>query len=139
LQFRSILYPCNPGDPWLIPSSGVRLFHHPGNAGQDARRTGRLEACPTVAGNAPPLAANQPVAQVSKPAVSPISQSAGLPDARGQRVWTPTQLSGEQPATQQTWKSALRWQCHAPGGATTGHGQLDAPQSCAILAPTKGF
>ncbi len=39
------------------------------------------------------------------------AQSAGLGDTRGQRVWTPTQLSGEQPATQQTWKSALRWRC----------------------------
>ena len=41
------------------------------------------------------------VAQVSKPAVSPISKSAGLSMSRDLRVWKPT--------TQQTWKSAPRW------------------------------
>jgi len=40
------------------------------------------------------------VAQVSKPAVSPISKSAARDVAGGSRVW--------KPATQQTWKSALQ-------------------------------
>src|SRR5213080_1686385 len=40
------------------------------------------------------------VAQVSKPAVSPISKSATRVMSRGSRVW--------KPATQQTGKSALR-------------------------------
>ena len=39
------------------------------------------------------------VAQVSKPAVSPISKSAGRANSNGARVW--------KPAIQQTWKSAL--------------------------------
>ena len=42
------------------------------------------------------------VAQVSKPAVSPISKSAGRATSRGQRVW--------KPAIQQTWKSALHFE-----------------------------
>ena len=41
------------------------------------------------------------VAQVSKPAVSPISKSAGLSMSRDLWAW--------KPATQQTWKSAPRW------------------------------
>jgi hypothetical protein len=40
------------------------------------------------------------VAQVSKPAVSPTSKSAGSRDSNGLQVW--------KPAIQQTWKSALR-------------------------------
>ncbi len=40
------------------------------------------------------------VAQVSKPAVSPTSKSAGRPNLDALRVW--------KPALQQTWKSALR-------------------------------
>jgi prepilin-type N-terminal cleavage/methylation domain-containing protein len=40
------------------------------------------------------------VAQVSEPAVSPTSKSAERPSSCGTRVW--------KPATQQTWKSALR-------------------------------
>jgi D-alanyl-D-alanine dipeptidase len=47
-----------------------------------------------------PRPANCFVAQVSKPAVSPISKSARQVNADGQRVG--------KPATQQTWKSALR-------------------------------
>jgi hypothetical protein len=42
------------------------------------------------------------VAQVSKPAVSPISKSAGLAMSYDLRVW--------KPATQQTWKSAPHWE-----------------------------
>jgi hypothetical protein len=46
------------------------------------------------------------VAQVSKPAVSPTSKSAGYESAYGLRVW--------KPATQQVWKPALR-----PTGASS--------------------
>ena len=52
------------------------------------------------------------VAQVSKPAVSPISKSAARasfetrPTATATRVW--------KPAIQQTWKSALHWLRYAP-------------------------
>jgi len=41
------------------------------------------------------------VAQVSQPAVSPISQSAGCGTTDGVQVW--------KPAIQQTWKSAPLW------------------------------
>src|SRR5258705_7488147 len=64
----------------------------------------------------------QIVAQVSKPAVSPTSKSAGRAKCSGPQVW--------KPATQQTWKSALPGS--APGAApapffragaeTSGHG-----------------
>jgi hypothetical protein len=47
-----------------------------------------------------PLGRQACVAQVSKPAVSPTSKSAACESAEGLRVW--------KPATQQTWKSALR-------------------------------
>jgi hypothetical protein len=53
------------------------------------------------------------VAQVSKPAVSPISKSAGRARSNDLRVW--------KPAIQQTWKSALRQK--RPGGLF--HSQLN--------------
>jgi hypothetical protein len=62
-----------------------------------------LERVPTIEAS---LLAAHPVAQVSKPAVSPISESAACES--GLRVRT---LHGSQvwkPAKQQTWKSAVR-------------------------------
>jgi len=58
------------------------------SAGLETRDTADSEVCATG------------VAQVSKPAVSPISKSAGREMTNGPRVW--------KPAIQQTWKSALR-------------------------------
>jgi len=66
------------------------------------------------------------VAQVSKPAVSPTSKSAGCWKTHGPRVW--------KPATQQTWKSALRWLCQdAPFGGGTRDSR--GPDACRIGLP----
>ena len=66
------------------------------------------------------------VAQVSKPAVSPISKSADRPSAEDLRVWKPT--------IQQTGKSALRGQCRdAPIRTIAFYGSQTTRQYCSAL------
>jgi len=62
-----------------------------------------LEPVPAIE---PALIAANPVPQVSKPAVSPISKSAACETGWHVRTWQGTQVW--KPAIQQTWKSAVR-------------------------------
>ncbi len=74
---------------------------------------------------------NRIVAQVSKPAVSPISKSAASESSRGVRVW--------KPAIQQTWKSSLRNNAALVAAIATLVGAVTASGQETNAAPVTDF